>query len=173
MNASDESPRDMMGTADAATELERLCDLRDRMRALVMATVDEDGFPNLSSLPYLWYDEAFWVLMSDLSPHTAHVQANPTVEIMLIEDEGSARNIYGRLRANWRADVTKVASYDSRRDDVLAGMRSRHGSIVELLTQLSDFHLHRLSPGSGRLVGGFGKAFRIDGFTLVEHLRGK
>jgi len=172
MNTSDESPRDMMGTADAATQIERLVQLRGRVQTLLMATVDEDGFPNLSTLPFVWHDDAFWVLMSDLSPHSAHVRANPTVEIMLIEDEADARNIYGRLRATWRADVSQVAAYDSRREAVIEALRQRHGSIVELLTQLSDFHLHRLVPGSGRLVGGFGKAFRIDGFSLVEHLRG-
>lgn len=172
MNTSDESPKDMMGATDAAAEIERLLQLRERMQALIMATVDEDGFPNLSTLPYVWHDNAFWVLMSELSPHTAHVQANPTVEIMLIEDEADARNIYSRLRATWRADVSRVASYDSRRETVIEAMRARHGSIIELLTQLSDFHLQRLVPGSGRLVGGFGKAFRIDGFELVEHLRG-
>lgn len=154
------------------SEIERMAALREKNRALIMATVDEDGFPSLSTLPYVWHNGAFWVLMSDLAPHTVHVQTNPTVEIMLLEDESETHNIYGRLRVSWRADVSRVAGSDSRAERVNEALRIRHGNIVDLLLKMSDFHLVRIVPGSGRLVSGFGKAYRIDGFELVEHLRG-
>lgn len=153
-------------------DLTKLLSLRDELRALILATIDEDGFPSLSTLPFVWLNDAFWVLMSDLSPHTRHVRVSPTVEIMLMEDESEVSNIYNRARVTWRADVNRVERADSRADEVLAGLRERHGKIVEVLLQLPDFHLHRIAPGSGRLVNGFGKAFKIDGFELVEHLRG-
>lgn len=153
-------------------DLTKLLTLRDELRALILATIDEDGFPSLSTLPFVWLNDAFWVLMSDLSPHTRHVRVSPTVEIMLMEDESEVSNIYNRARVTWRADVNRVERADSRADEVLASLRERHGKIVEVLLQLPDFHLHRIAPGSGRLVNGFGKAFKIDGFELVEHLRG-
>lgn len=150
----------------------RLLSLREEMRALILATIDEDGFPSISTLPFVWLHEAFWVLMSDLSPHTRHVRVSPTVEIMLLEDEAGVTNIYNRTRVTWRADVSRVDRVDGRVDEVFEHFRARHGKIVDVLLQLPDFHLHRIAPGSGRLVNGFGKAFKIDGFELVEHLRG-
>lgn len=150
----------------------RLLSLRKELRALILATIDEDGFASISTLPFVWLNEAFWVLMSDLSPHTRHVRVSPTVEIMLLEDEAGLVNIYNRTRVTWRADVSRVDRADTRADEVFAHFRERHGKIVDVLLQLPDFHLHRIAPGSGRLVNGFGKAFKIDGFDLVEHLRG-
>jgi putative heme iron utilization protein len=34
--------------------------------------------------------------------------------------------------------------------------------LVTSLTQMGDFHLFRLSPKSGSVVMGFGKAYRLD-----------
>lgn len=153
-------------------DLMRLISLRDASRALILGTIDEDGFPSLSTLPFVWRHEAFWVLMSDLSPHTRHVAVSPIVEIMLLEDESAVQNIYNRVRVTWRSDVSRVERSDTRAEEVVADFRARHGKIVDVLLQLSDFHLQRVAPGAGRLVNGFGKAFRIDGFELVEQLRG-
>ena len=156
----------------ASPDQERLYLLREQSRALILATIDEDGFPSLSTLPFVWFEQSFWVLMSDLSPHTKQVRQSPVVELMLIEDEGKTHNIYNRARVTWRADVMRVERNDSRSREVFDGLRARHGKIVDVLTQLPDFHLHRMVPGAGRLVNGFGRAFKIDGFDLVAHLRG-
>lgn len=152
-------------------DLERLLALRRTLRALVLATIDEDGFPNLSTLPFVWHEDAFWVLMSDLAPHTRQVKQNPTVELMLLEDEGQTSNIYNRARVTWRADVTRIERSDQRAQDLFDALRARHGKILDVLVQLPDFHLHRMVPGAGRLVNGFGRAFKIDGFELLAHLR--
>ncbi len=156
----------------ASPDQERLHLLREQARALILATIDEDGFPSLSTLPFVWFEQSFWVLMSDLSPHTKQVRQSPVVELMLIEDEVKTHNIYNRARVTWRADVMRVERNDSRSREVFDGLRARHGKIVDVLTQLPDFHLHRMVPGAGRLVNGFGRAFKIDGFDLVAHLRG-
>ncbi len=151
---------------------ERLHLLREQARALILGTIDEDGFPSLSTLPFVWFEQAFWVLMSDLSPHTRQVRQSPVVELMLIEDESKTHNIYNRVRVTWRADVMRIERSDSRGAAVFNGLRTRHGKIVDVLAQLPDFHLHRMVPGAGRLVNGFGRAFKIDGFELLTHLRG-
>ncbi|WP_407275041.1 HugZ family protein [Halothiobacillus sp. DCM-1] len=164
--------RDSSPTLPTNPDQERLYLLRDQARALILATIDEDGFPSLSTLPFVWYEQAFWVLMSDLSPHTKQVRHHPVVELMLIEDEAKTHNIYNRARVTWRADVMRVERGDSRSSEVFQGLRSRHGKIVDVLLQLPDFHLHRMVPGAGRLVNGFGRAFKIDGFDLLTHLRG-
>jgi heme iron utilization protein len=153
-------------------DLDRLISLRDQTRALVLATIDEDGFPSLSTLPFVWHEGAFWVLMSDLSPHTRQVRQNPTVELMLLEDESKTHNIYNRARVTWRADVTRIDRNDTRVHEMFDALRLRHGKILDVLTQLPDFHLHCIVPGAGRLVNGFGRAFKVDGFELVAHLRG-
>lgn len=153
-------------------DLDRLIAMRHNLRALILATIDEDGFPNLSTLPFVWREDAFWVLMSDLAPHTRQVKQNPTVELMLLEDEGQTSNIYNRARVTWRADVARIERNDHRAHELFDALRARHGKILDVLVQLPDFHLHRIAPGAGRLVNGFGRAFKIDGFELLAHLRG-
>lgn len=165
-----------MSDSDSHTQpnpdFERLITLRDQARALILATIDEDGFPSLSTLPFVWHEGAFWVLMSDLSPHTRLVRQHPTVEVMLLEDESITRNIYNRVRVTWRADVTRIERNDNRAPVMLDALKERHGKILDVLTQLPDFHLHAIVPGAGRLVNSFGRAFKIDGFDLLAQLRG-
>jgi len=154
---------------DVSGKLEGLI---DRQLSLLMATLDESGFPHLSYSPYAWVDGFFYVLMSQLAPHTAHVESHPEVEIMLIADERDTSQIYARERAQWRCNVEKVADESEESESICELMSERHGGIVELINSLGDFHLYRLLPGEGRYVAGFGKAYCIEGARVREWLTG-
>jgi len=68
-----------------------------------------------------------------------------------------------RSRSDWRCEAVCNADDSGEHDKIVAQMSERHGSIVDLINSLSDFHLYRFEPGGGRYVAGFGKTYCVNG----------
>lgn len=141
-------------------------------RSLVLGTQAEDGRVELSVAPFVASEEGFAVFLSDLAPHTANLRRSASVEALLLEDEADARQPFARTRVSLACSAMPIQSDDERGEVVLDQMESLFGGIVPLLRGLPDFHLFLLRPVSGRYVAGFGKAYRMEGLRVVEHLRG-
>jgi len=59
--------------------------------------------------------------------------------------------------------VVRIADDSDEHDKIVEQMSERHGSIVDLINSLSDFHLYRFEPGEGHYVVGFGQAYCVNG----------
>lgn len=143
-------------------------EFRQERRTLQLATVDENGRPNVSYAPYVQNQDGYFVLISEIARHARNLQVNPNVSIMMIEDEDSSKQLFARKRLTFDA-VASVVPRDSQRwQQVIAQMQGRFGEIIEGLSQLEDFVLFNLKAEKGLFVKGFGQAYQVSGDDLVD-----
>ena len=158
--------------SDFAAQQTQLEGFIAKRQSLVLATHDAQGECELGVAPFVFVDGAFAVLLSRLAVHTRHLEREPCVQIMLLDDEADTRQPYARLRMSVSCDVTRLARTESRSEAIFELLQARFGSIVPLLRSLDDFQVFIFTPKNGRLIAGFGKAYRLEGLSVVEHLRG-
>lgn len=160
-------------TPDLVAENGRLAAFLEAQSALVLAVSPaDDGPPVIGTLPFARLDGVFWVLASELAPHTRPLLDRREASVALLADQSATRNPFARERAQWTASVETVARDDDRFSAITAALRERHGKTVELLCGLGDFHLLGFHPRAGSYVNGFGSAFVLDGFAVVSQRRG-
>jgi putative heme iron utilization protein len=144
-------------------------------QSLMMATVDNDGLPDVSYAPFIM-DEDFnvYVFVSDIVKRTQNLLANGRVSLLFVEDEAKAKHIFARKRVTMQANATTVTADDSQIPDLKKLFEDKFGEFVNLeIISKSDFHLIRMKPYEGGLTKGFGLAFKLTGDKLanVEHLK--
>lgn len=146
---------------------------REAKLTLQLATVDENGVPNVSYAPFVFNEGCYFVLISEIAKHTRNLLVNPQASLQLIEDEGSAEKIFARNRLTYQASVHLIERETELWQDVIIQMQGRFGEIIDGLSQLADFKLIKLKPIQGVYVKGFGQAFQVmvDDSLDVVHLQ--
>ncbi len=144
-------------------------DFSDNFKTLQMATVSENGVPNVSYSPYVKHDGCFYIYVSELSEHTKNLMSNPVVSIFFIQNEEEAKHLFARRRLTYNCDVKEV----SREDGLFNQVISKYAELfnekfINMLKELEDFHLYQLQPNSGIFVNGFGQAFDTIGENMSE-----
>ena len=119
----------------------------------------------------------FWILVSELSAHTAALRASPRAGLMVSEAfrEGDPRSNHALTRVMLSVEARFVGRDEARERGAERAYRERF-PIAETLLGLGDFHWVELSPvGSGGFVQGFGRAYRVSGDDLGEltHVTGR
>jgi heme iron utilization protein len=140
-------------------ELQAAVTRLQQLNSLVLATVGQDGTPLASYAPFAENDGCLYVLLSGLSLHTQNLQRQQQANVMLIEDEASARNIFARARLNYTALVSAIEKDTTDGTAALQAMKAKLGNTVDVLSGLPDFMLFRLQLEKARLVTGFGRAY--------------
>ncbi|MDK9736308.1 heme utilization protein HutZ [Vibrio sp. D404a] len=143
-------------------------EFRQERRTLQLATVDEEGRPNVSYAPFVQNQEGYFVLISDIARHARNLKANPQVSLMMIEDEESSKQLYARKRLTFDATASVVERESELWTQVIAQMKDRFGEIIDGLSQLQDFSLFNLKAENGLFVKGFGQAYQVSGDDLVD-----
>ncbi|CDT34917.1 Heme utilization protein [Vibrio coralliirubri] len=143
-------------------------EFRQERRTLQLATVDEEGRPNVSYAPFVQNQEGYFVLISDIARHARNLKANPQVSLMMIEDEESSKQLYARKRLTFDAQATVVERETELWTQVIGQMQERFGEIIDGLSQLQDFSLFNLKAENGLFVKGFGQAYQVSGDDLVD-----
>ena len=133
-----------------------------------LATVDEEGRPNVSYAPFVQNQEGYFVLISEIARHARNLKANPNVSIMMIEDEDTSKQLFARKRLTFDAAATVVERDSQQWTQVVAQMKERFGKIIDGLSQLQDFVLFNMKPEQGLFVKGFGQAYQVSGDDLVD-----
>jgi len=153
-------------------EIKRLKDcmkLLNSSKTLQLATVDSQGMPHISYAPFIRQDEHFYIYVSQLANHTAHLQQTPNVSLMIISDEVQSKNLFARERLIIEAGVTLLDQMVHK--TVLDAMEASLGGTVGLLRSLPDFMLFKLTAVNARYIAGFGKAFQLDlAKKKLEHI---
>jgi putative heme iron utilization protein len=133
-----------------------------RQKSLQIATVNSTGLPLASYAPfYRDKDGYFYILVSDLSTHTANL-LNGKANILILEDESECRQIYARTRLNFPCSVFTIERQSKQYYELINHLHNCHGDIISTISALSDFHLLQLIPDEGVYVRGFGQAYTID-----------
>lgn len=138
-------------------------------RSLLLATADPSGLPRPSYAPFVAGGfGVFYIYVSALSQHTRDLEHGSRAGVLLIEDEGQARNIFARRRLSFDCEAMLIAREDPEWGRILDRFEARFGALVATLRGLADFRLYRLAAGSGGYVRGFGQAFSLKGPDLDE-----
>ncbi|WP_261886964.1 heme utilization protein HutZ [Vibrio pomeroyi] len=143
-------------------------EFRQERRTIQLATVDEEGRPNVSYAPFVQNQEGYFVLISDIARHARNLKANPQVSLMMIEDEESSKQLYARKRLTFDAQASVVERETELWTQVIGQMQERFGEIIDGLSQLQDFSLFNLKAENGLFVKGFGQAYQVSGDDLVD-----
>ncbi|OCH69285.1 heme utilization protein HutZ [Vibrio splendidus] len=143
-------------------------EFRQERRTLQLATVDEEGRPNVSYAPFVQNQEGYFVLISDIARHARNLKANPQVSLMMIEDEETSKQLYARKRLTFDAQASVVERETELWTQVIGQMQERFGEIIDGLSQLQDFSLFNLKAENGLFVKGFGQAYQVSGDDLVD-----
>lgn len=158
--------------ADRAEAQSRFGQFLATQTSLVLAVrAEEEPLPIIASLPFALHAERFFVLASELAPHTGPLMKEGRTRIALLADQSTTRNPFARERAQWAATVEPVPRDSEPFKIATRTLRERHGKTVDVLCGLGDFHLLAIRPGDGRYVSGFGRAFGLDGLTVGDHLQ--
>lgn len=148
-----------MSEKQDVTELQTAITRLQQVKSLILSTVDEQGLPQASYAPFVEYDRCLYVLLSGLALHTQNLLKQKRANVMLIEDEALARNIFARARLNYSVSVAVVEKDTSPGVEVLTAMKDKLGNTVDVLADLLDFMLFQLKLEKARLVIGFGRAY--------------
>ena len=142
--------------------------LRDNQLSLQLATIDEHGLPEASYAPFVWFEGACYLFISQLARHTQNLSKNPSIGLLIIEDESNTRNQFARRRIILQGQA-KVIGRDSQLfQTVMQLFRDRFGDFIDIIEPLQDFQLFEIIPGSGRFIRGFAQAFQLSGEGLNE-----
>lgn len=135
---------------------------------LILGTLDETGAPDSGLTPFLYRDGLFYVYLSQLARHTAQLQRDPRVSLLIHGGDDSTPNPFTDKRFSAQAEASPVGADV---DPILDAMSAKLGQTLQLLRGLPDFSLYALRPRRGRLVVGFGAAFEVDPADLkLTHL---
>jgi putative heme iron utilization protein len=165
-STSDLPPREQQARNDLHALLKGI-------RSAVLGTVDSRGSPEASYAPVILDDSgAFYVYVSELAKHANNLKRSAKASLMLIEDESASENLHARRRATWNCQVVPIPRDSQAFRSHINTFIQRFGSTMEHLASMQDFTLFQLTPQSGRLVLGFGQAFRLNGLQVHIPLRG-
>lgn len=143
-------------------------EFRQQRKTIQLATVDNEGKPNVSYAPFVVHESGYYVLISEIARHARNLEINPQVSLMLIEDEDQSKQLFARKRLTFDAVASIVSRNSSEWEQVINELEQRFGEIVTGLSQLEDFKLFCLKPVQGLFVKGFGQAFQVSGDDLVD-----
>lgn len=147
-----------------------ILDFINSKKTLQLATVDVKAKPNASYAPFVYFEQGFYVLISELARHTQNILNNPSACLMLIEEESEAKNLYARVRLTFDAEAVIVSRETQQWQDVIELMINRLGNTVQGLSQFTDFHLVKLKVEQGLYVKGFGQAYQVLANDLAHQI---
>lgn len=137
-----------------------------QFKTLLLATVNAQGEPQASYAPYVREGQDFYIYVSDLAAHTANLLQHGKASVLFIEDESQSKNLFARKRSTLQCQAEEIARNSAHYNTILALFRTQFGNTIDVLQSLPDFHLIRLSPQQAGHVGGFARAFSLEGKDL-------
>ena len=143
-------------------------ELKEQSRTIMLATLDEEGNPNVSYAPFVIHNGKYVVLISEIARHARNLQKVPKVSLMLIEDENLSRQIFARKRLSFDAISQVIDKLSEEGQACLAELKARHCDLIDELAQNADFKLFGFTPSQGLFVKGFGQAFQVSPSDLVD-----
>ena len=135
--------------------------------SLLLASSDDAGVPESSYSPFILAHDAFFILVSELSGHTANLRRQQ-VSVMFIENESEASNIYTRRRLIIQCKAKEHSRTSTCWTSTLPFFRERFGETISVIETLADFVLMELQPLNGRWITGFGQAFSFDQLDFLN-----
>lgn len=130
-------------------------------RIAALGTLHE-GEPNLAMVAYSFAEDfsAFYIYVSQLGKHTADMENDPRVSLLITETDDRRANPQTLARASLRGMAGVLPRTDPGYAQVKQNYLERFPE-TEQLFSLGDFNLWKITPKAGRYVAGFGRAFNL------------
>ena len=132
-------------------------ELLNLSRTSFLATVGKHG-PETSMAPFAIHNASILLHLSTLAKHTANIEKNPEIGLMICAPESQASSPLALPRLSLQGQVTLVS------DDQLESARAAYLNHIpdsEQLFTFADFRLFQFTPTHINWVGGFGKTRKI------------
>ena len=68
--------------------------LRETLKTVQLATLNSDGQPEASYAPFVWFEQNYYLYLSELAKHTSNLLGNSSVTLLFIESEESSPNLF-------------------------------------------------------------------------------
>lgn len=147
-----------------------LRELLHGQRVAALGTLDANGCPHVSMVPYaLWPAAPALVLhVSALAPHTRYLQERPHVGVLVMAQPQPDQPVQALPRVSFEASA-RFCQADPEWSTARSAYLQRFPE-AEPMTGFADFSFVRLDLLAARQVAGFGAARSIDGDTLAQAL---
>jgi len=152
---------------DSASE-QTLAQLLRNTRIAALGTL-HDGEPNLAMVAVAFENDfsAFYIHVSKLGKHTADMENDPHVSLLITEtdDQRLDPQTLARVSLQGIATIVPRSEPDYARPKSIYLKRFPE---AEQLFSLGDFNIWKIAPKGGRFVAGFGRAFNLVPEALVK-----
>lgn len=134
----------------------------------VIGSLSNDGEPEVSYAPVIQHQACFYIYISELASHTQNLKKHPQAELLFIEDESKANNLFARERVRLKV-IAKTIPRDAKTWTEIIGLFSQqYPQMMALLTNMQDFQLFKLTPQQAHYVAGFAQTYTLTGEQLSE-----
>lgn len=141
-------------------------------RVAALGTLDEDGAPFVSMVPFALAPESACVVIhvSGLAAHTRNLQAAPQVSLLVMQAEVTGEPVHALPRVTLLGQAAVLAP------DSAAWLEARSAYLArfpeaEPMTQLGDFRFIAITLQGARQIAGFGAARSLDADALASVVR--
>ena len=140
--------------------------LRESITSVQLATLTSNNHPEASYAPCAWFDGDCYLYLSGLSSHSANLERNSRISLLLIEEAANAPNAFARKRASLHGTAQIIKKDDVAFANVMQVFHQRFGKVMQVIEPLPDFRLFRVDATSGSFIRGFGQAYELSGSRL-------
>jgi hypothetical protein len=135
----------------------------ETFQTLIIASLTPEGEPYASTAPYVRMGCDFYILISTVAQHGRNLLDAKKVSLLFVEDESQCIQPFARKRVTIEAEVSEIIREEETFFHAIERFKAHFDpELVTSLSQMGDFHLFKLSPSSGSVVMGFGKAYRLN-----------
>ena len=116
--------------------------------------------------PFIREKGIFYIYVSELGGHVRSILRKNPILYSVVEDEVFAQNIWARIRLKFTAETMEIHRDKREFEIICEKIAERHGNVMNVIREFSDFHLFAIKPVSGVIVTGFGSAYNVSGVDL-------
>lgn len=148
-----------------------LRELLSRRRTAALGTLDPDGVPFVSMVPFAIDTRAACVVIhiSALAAHSRHLRSSPRATLLVCDAELDGEPVHALARVTLSVNATWAEPGSDDAQQCRSAYLARFPE-AEPMTALGDFRFVRLVPSGARQVAGFGAARSLDATEVAKAL---
>lgn len=146
--------------------------LLQHARVASLGTLDDDGRPFVSMVPYALEPESACLVLhvSALAAHTGNLQARPDVSVLVMQAPGADAPVHALPRVTLTGKATVLVPGSDAWRQARSAYLARFPE-AQPMTELGDFMFVAIAVRAARQIAGFGAARSLDAHAMAEVLR--
>lgn len=146
--------------------------LLNSQRVAALGTLDENGLPYVSMVPFALEPNCACLVIhvSSLAAHARHLRAKPDVSLLVMQSEIPGEPVHALPRVTLTAVARPLARGSEAWTQARTAYLTRFPD-AEPLTHFDDFMFVAIDPAGARQVAGFGAARSLDADAVKAVLR--